>query len=54
MIFANGFKSYFLTALFEASSIAAAPSLRPDELPAVTVPFSLNTVLNFERISMDV
>ena len=35
----------------DIKTIAAAPSLSPDEFPAVTVPFSLKTVFNFFKSS---
>ena len=54
LIIAIVFRLYFLTAFSEASSIAAAPSLSPEEFPAVTEPFSLNAGLNFAKISNDV
>ena len=38
---ASGVRSYFFTASSDAISSAAAPSLTPDALPAVTVPPSL-------------
>ena len=37
---AKGSKPYFSTAIFEAIIRAAAPSFKPEALPAVTVPFS--------------
>ncbi len=40
--FAKGFNPYFFTIISLANSIAAAPSLMPDELPAVTVPSLAN------------
>ena len=38
---AIGFKPFFAAADFSISTTAAAASLMPDALPAVTVPFSL-------------
>ena len=51
---ANGFKLRILTPFSEAISMAAAPSLSPDELPAVTVPSFLNVGLSFAYPSMEV
>ena len=50
-IFAIGFKPYFLTAASEASNIAAAPSLIPLLLPAVTVPSFINAGLSVASFS---
>ena len=43
----SGFKDFFLASSKVERITAAAPSLIPDELPGVTVPFSLKTVFNF-------
>ena len=51
---ANGFKLCILTPFSEAMSMAAEPSLSPDELPAVTVPSFLKAGLSFANPSMEV
>ena len=53
-IFAKGFKLYFLTASAEATNTAAAPSFKPDEFPAVTLPSFRNAPRNLIRPSIDV
>jgi hypothetical protein len=54
MIFAFGAELKFFQRCFQKQSIfAAAPSFNPDELPAVTVPFSfLNAGLSFDSPSI--
>ena len=51
---AIGFTLCILTPFSDTMSMAAAPSLRPDELPAVTVPSFLNAGLSFANPSMEV
>src|SRR5215831_19912578 len=53
-IFAVGFNPNFFTADSLASNMAAAPSLMPDEFPAVTVPFSMKADFSDANFSMDV
>ena len=44
--------NFFLFAVFPFIMVtAAAPSFNPEEFPAVTVPFSLKTVLRFANFS---
>ena len=50
-ILAIGFKPYCSTALLDAMIVAAAPSLRPEELPAVTLPSFLKAGLSLAKIS---
>ena len=53
IIFARGFNPYFFNVISLANNIAAAPSLMPDELPAVTVPSFVNAGFkeaNFSRL----
>ena len=54
IIFANGCRLYFFTASSPASKRAAAPSLMPDELPAVTVPSFINAGFKEANFSSDV
>ena len=51
MILARGFKPYCATASSEATNTAAAPSLMPEALPAVTVPSALTTPLSLAKVS---
>ena len=52
IIFANGFKLYFFTASSLAKIMAAAPSFKPEEFPAVTLPPSfLKAGLSFANLS---
>ena len=51
MMRANGLRAYFSTDFSEAISKAAAPSLTPEELPAVTVPSLRKSVGNFASFS---
>ena len=49
-IFAKGIKFLLSASSLDISMTPAAPSLIPDEFPAVTVPFSLKTVFNDNKL----
>ena len=49
---ANGFNEYFFNASSDANSNAAAPSFKPEALPAVTVPSFLNAGRSFDKTSV--
>jgi len=51
---ANGLRWYFLIASADAIIVAAAPSFKPEEFPAVTLPFLRNAALSFPNPSIDV
>ena len=49
LIFASGSRFLFSASLLFISKTAAAPSLIPEELPGVTVPFFLNAGSSFDK-----
>ena len=51
-ILARGFNPLFSDSSLLINCTAAEPSFIPDELPAVTVPFSLNAALSFDKFSI--
>ena len=51
IILARAFRPYSATASSDAIRSAAAPSLMPEALPAVTVPSALTTGLNLVKPS---
>ena len=51
-ILARGVSPLFSDSSLLINNTAADPSLMPDEFPAVTVPFSLNIVVSFDRLSI--
>ena len=48
-IFTKGLIDFFSARSKDDNNKAAAPSFIPDEFPAVTLPFSWNTVFNFSK-----